>query len=85
MLGIDEASEGLGKPTQVAAMVRAYEIFPNLSQDTVVVGAAEIAENVEEGVPAEEDTEAFHEGEALMEGGDEDDEWEEWLDWEKCE
>ena len=36
----------------------------------VVVGAAEIAENVEEATPAEEDTDAFHEGATLLEGGD---------------
>ena len=50
----------------------------------MVVGAAEIAENVEEATPAEEDTDAFHEGATLLEGDDED-EWEEWLDWDKCE
>ena len=37
-------------------------------------------------LPAEEDTDACHEGDALLErGGGDEDEWEEWLDWEKCE
>ena len=72
---------------QVTAISRSKELFPSIkahqkSPPVRTTGQIEaILEGIEdvEETPAADDAEAYHEGEGIMEGGDED-EWEEWFD-----
>ena len=72
MLGDNQAFESLGA-VQAEAMLKAASIFPNFNPDE--------ADIVEDELPDEEDDEANYDGDAFVEGGDD----EEAADWAEVE